>query len=612
MEANNAGKSHSYWLILISAENKQNTPSMNILTNEQDDILKRTRDVLGLLRDTLGQSNATEEDRTALGDSIRQLDELFLLVIAGEFNSGKSSFINALTGQNLQEVGVTPTTSHVHLLKYGQEVSSKAVESGVWVHTAPVNLLRNINIVDTPGTNAIVREHEALTSEFIPRSDLVLFITSADRPFSNSERTFLNEIKNWGKKIVLVINKIDILADSPQDTQKVIEFVHESAVQLIGKGPTVFAVSARWALQSKTGEPRLWGKSGFEQLEDFVYNVLDDAGRFALKLNNPLGVGQKLINQQLTGIQVDLDSLADDTALLDDITRQMNVYDSDMQRNFEARLGEIDNVIYEMEKRGNQFFDDTLRLARVPDLIRQDRVQHEFERDVIGETPQQIEDRAGELIDWLVEQDLRQWTAVADHLQRKREQHSGRILGEGGPREGTLAYDRQRLVDSIGYKTREAVATYNKAAEAEKLAASAREAVVQAGLVSGAGIGLGAAVALMTTAATLDITGVLAGVFGVTIGLLILPSRKRAAKRDLAEKLSAMRSQLMAGLKQQFEREMQRSARRIEDAVAPFSRFVRAEQEKIELQQGKFVELDAHIVGLKSQLQAMSAQQETA
>lgn len=580
---------------------------MNLLTPEQDDILKRTRDILGLLRDTLGQSSATDEDRIALGDSIRQLDELFLLVIAGEFNAGKSSFINALTGQSMQEVGVTPTTSHVHLLKYGKEVTSQAIESGVWVHTAPVELLRNINIVDTPGTNAIVREHEALTAEFIPRSDLVLFVTSADRPFTHSERNFLDDIKGWGKKIVLVINKIDILAESPDDTQKVIDFVREAAVQLIGNQPTVFAVSAKWALQSKTGNPRLWGKSGFEQLEDFVYNVLDDAGRFALKLNNPLGVGQKLINQQLDAIQIDLDALNDDSALLDDIQRQMTIYDSDMQRNFDARLGEIDNVIYEMEKRGNEFFDETLRLGRIPDLVRRERVQNEFERDVIADAPQQIEDKVGELIDWMVEQDLRQWTAVADHLQRKREQHAGRIVGEGGPREGTLAYDRQRLVDSIGYKTREAVATYDKAAESEKLAASAREAIVNMGLAGGAGIGLGAAISLMGAAA-FDVTGIITGVLGLTVGLLILPNRKRSAKKELGDKLTSLRERVMAGLKQQFQREMQRSARRVEDAVAPFSRFVRAEQTKIQDQRGRFVELDAHIVGIKSQLQAMAQQ----
>ena len=55
------------------------------------------------------------------------------------------------------------------------------------------------------------REHEEITSQFVPRSDLILFVTSADRPYTESERIFLEKIRAWGKKIVLVINKIDIL-----------------------------------------------------------------------------------------------------------------------------------------------------------------------------------------------------------------------------------------------------------------------------------------------------------------------------------------------------------------------------------------------------------------
>ena len=92
-------------------------------------------------------------------------------------------------------------------------------ERGIWVQHAPVDILRKISIVDTPGTNAIMRDHEALTAEFIPRSDLVLFITSADRPFTESERSFLTQIQEWGKKIVLVVNKIDIL-DSDEDVEQ--------------------------------------------------------------------------------------------------------------------------------------------------------------------------------------------------------------------------------------------------------------------------------------------------------------------------------------------------------------------------------------------------------
>ena len=50
--------------------------------------------------------------------------------------------------------------------------------------TAPVDFLRDIHVVDTPGTNAVIREHEAITADFVPRSDLVLFVSSADRPFT--------------------------------------------------------------------------------------------------------------------------------------------------------------------------------------------------------------------------------------------------------------------------------------------------------------------------------------------------------------------------------------------------------------------------------------------
>ena len=187
-------------------------------------------------------------------------------------------------------------------------------------------------------------------------------------------------------------------------------------------------------------------------------------------------------------MQADLKVLQDDNALLDDVQRQMIYYNEDMQRNFKARLGEIDNLLYEMEKRGNDFLDDRIRLARIPDLLRSKQLESDFEKEVVADTPEQIEQRVSELVDWLVEQDLRQWTAVSDHLTERSAEHDGRIVGESGPREGTLAYDRQRLIESIGKATKRAVDTFDKEKEAEELAQSARSAVVNTGL---AGIGVG-------------------------------------------------------------------------------------------------------------------------
>jgi ribosome biogenesis GTPase A len=99
---------------------------------------------------------------------MRQLDAPFLLVIVGEFNAGKSAFINALLGQVLLPEGVTPTTTQIQLLRYGETLTRGIDPDGLQVVTAPVELLRDVHIVDTPGTNAIIRDHERLTTDFVP------------------------------------------------------------------------------------------------------------------------------------------------------------------------------------------------------------------------------------------------------------------------------------------------------------------------------------------------------------------------------------------------------------------------------------------------------------
>ncbi|MCB8925731.1 MAG: dynamin family protein [Ardenticatenaceae bacterium] len=582
-----------------------------ILNQEQEELLKRTRDTLGQLRDLLGDTAASKEDRAALADSIRQLDDLFLLVVAGEFNSGKSAFINAFLGQELQTEGVTPTTSQIYLLKYGELTNQVPGDKGVWVQTAPIDILQKISIVDTPGTNAILREHEALTAEFIPRSDLVLFITSADRPFSESERTFLTQIRDWGKKIVLLVNKTDILTAEGERNQ-VIEFVRDSAKNLVGEISAVFPISAKQAQRAKAGQPQLWSQSGFEPLEAFIHDTLDDDGRFRLKLLNPLGVGLKLVRKQLSHSEEDLASLQDDRQLLDDIERQMLYYDEDMQRNFKARLSEIDNILYAMEKRGDDFFEEMIRFSRVTDLMRSRALEKSFETRVVGDTPKQIENRVSELVDWMVEQDLRQWTAVAEHMAQRKEAHNNRVVGQSGPKEGTLAYDRARLVSSIGAATQRAVETYDKDKEAAELAEVARSAVVGTGLAGAAGAaGLGLALTGGLHLVFLDVTGIVAGIAFATLGALILPARRRRAKKELEEKLAALRLKLVGSLTEQFTREMERGAQRIEDTIAPFARFVRAESDKISAQRDELVELEAHISGLQAQLKLKAIAEES-
>lgn len=572
------------------------------LTNEQEALLKRSRDVLGDVRDTLASTSSTAEEREALAESIRQLDELFLFVVAGEFNAGKSSFVNALLGtEGLLQTGVTPTTSQIWLLKYGAERSETPQEKGVWVQTAPIKMLETLNIVDTPGTNAINREHEALTTDFIPRSDLVLFLTSADRPFSESERQFLEKIEEWGKKIVLVINKIDIF-ENDDEREKVIEFVKNSARDLIGETPPVFPISSKLAQKAKAGNPQHWDASGFAPLEEYIEKTLDEKGRFRLKLLNPIGVGKRLVGSRLDYISGDWSMLEQDKQLLADIEGQMSFYDEDIERNFEARLSEIQTILYEMEQRGNAFFDDTLRIGRIPDLIRGSYVAQQFESEVLKDVPRQIEDRVGELVDWMVEQDLRQWTAVSDHLNKRRDEVSTRLVGQGTAQESTLAYDRQRLVDSISKSARKSVDSYDKVSEIDQINVRVREAIAG---VAGLGVAAGATITVALATAMADVTGILAGTIIAGLGMFVFPNRRNKAKRDLSARLAELKAELMTNLRDQFNREHRRSRQRLDDAIAPFSRFVRSESSKIEDVRDALMDLDHELVGLGKQVEAL-------
>ena len=206
-----------------------------ILDREQRKVLADERQALSRLQLALSRFDTAEADLVVLQNSILQLDELFLVVIVGEFNAGKSALINALLGLQLVREGVTPTTTNIQFIQHGTAAEGSS-DGPISTLTAPIDLLEEVNFVDTPGTNAISREHEAITLDFIPRSDLVLFVTSADRPFTESERAFMEKIKNWGKKIIVVVNKVDILRDS-QEVEDIERYVSENVEQTLGFKP---------------------------------------------------------------------------------------------------------------------------------------------------------------------------------------------------------------------------------------------------------------------------------------------------------------------------------------------------------------------------------------
>ena len=555
-----------------------------ILSDKEEEILARERRALAECRLSLERAAIEERDAASFDASIRQLDQLFLLVVAGEFNAGKSALVNALLGRVLLEEGVTPTTQRITLVKHGEKERRERRVDGVEVVEAPLSVLSKVDIVDTPGTNAIAREHETLTRDFIPRSDLVLFVTSADRPFTESERSFLGSIRDWGKKILFVVNKVDIL-EREEGVAEVEGFVRENAKKLLGASPEVFSVSARLALRGKTeSDPALLAKSRFPAFEDHVVTVLDDRERVRLKLLNPLGVGLSVAGKYAGVARTELDLLEDDVAMLSNIERQLALYEEDQKRNFSYRLSDIDNALLDFESRGADFFEETLRLGRVFDLVNKAKVKAEFERNVVADLPRVVEKRVEAVIDWMVESELRQWQAVMDHIEKRRSSREAgeeRMVGRLPGHRGTFAQDRKRLLETVGAAARRALEGYDRDRESSRLADSVQTAVASTAVLQVSAVGLGALVTIIATTTAADVTGVLAASALSVVGLLVLPAKKRRAKAELNRKVATVREQLMSSLRQQFEKETAGSVSRIQEAIAPYTRFVRSERNRL-------------------------------
>lgn len=355
-----------------------------LFTDEQRELLKQAHQLSSMSRSLAKQvGNVKIREESLLVDIAKCLQEgreqkretsdvipsLFTVVFAGEFNSGKSTLINALCGnKELLESGVLPTTDKITVLMASDEDDNDSnnetktiqVNTGVVAQTElrllPTTcypILKDLCIIDTPGTNAILSlQHTSSTLRLLHDADLIVFVTSADRPFSESERQLLQtSIKPYRKRVVLVINKIDILErrqgdDHGRDTkQKMVDYVQEHASDLLGASPIVIPVSGRDALSWKqlhrpgfvgsdnesNNNSNLWTRSNFGRLETFLSENLSASSKIKTKLSNPLGVAEGILLDCKREIEQRQEDLDVDIATLKLLRSDSDAWEKDMQ-----------------------------------------------------------------------------------------------------------------------------------------------------------------------------------------------------------------------------------------------------------------------------------------
>jgi small GTP-binding protein len=579
---------------------------MRILDERREALVERERALLerfiGFLKDFGAPSDDVELVRRAHAD----LEELFLLVIVGEFNSGKSAFINALLDAEIAQEGVTPTTDRITVLRHAEEPVERERRDGVLEKGYPNEFLREIAVVDTPGTNAIIRHHEELSRGFVPRSDLVLFVTSAERPLTESERGYLELIRDWGKKVVLVVNKADLLGGE-EAADEVRSFVERGIRSALGLAPPIFLLSALLARKGRAAtspieRDALLNASGFTNLERYVTDLLDEEGRVRLKLESPLGVVEELTRRYGAAVDERLSLLEEDFRTSENVEAQLGLYAEDMKRDFEARLAEIENIIHSLNERGDAWLEDNIRLMNVRELVRQERVQERFKREVVADTESLIDERLDELIDWMVDRNLKQWRMVVEYVERRRQaRYDERLIGEVGDR---FEYNRGQLLQSVGKNATSVVQRYDRERESEQLAASIQGAVAQTAALEVGAVGIGAVIVALATTRFLDVTGLVAAAIIAGYGLFVLPNRRRKARREFREKTDSLRERLGEVIRRQFDAELNRSVERMRDAIAPYTRFVRTEHARMTEASATLSEVDGEIEALKAEIAA--------
>ncbi|MAS34607.1 MAG: hypothetical protein CL610_11405 [Anaerolineaceae bacterium] len=389
----------------------------------------------------------TESDRRRLQDVAEDLrNAFFMVVIIGEFNAGKSTFVNALLGEPMLPMGITPTTEAIELIRYGETPDRKPVmtPAGVreWAH--PNTGAQGVAIVDTPGTGSVFQKHERIAKEFLHRSDLVIFIISAKRAFAETERLYLELAKNYGKKIILVVNQADLL--EPGEQVEVRRFIERQAEEMLDLRPLIFMVSARQGLAASTQDGTTSAESGIDAVRAHLRGVFSEAPPAKQKLLSQLEMAEHIVRHYQSHIQGRADLVSADTGKVRDVQQELSQQALGLDNQLAEARAEVDRVFEGIRQRGIDFVDANLSVKKIGRVPRREALQVEFQEKVIGRSVRDIDEATGAYINAVVDQSRRYWRSIIDRLNQLAELVEQELSGLDA---GVYAEQRESLQEAI-------------------------------------------------------------------------------------------------------------------------------------------------------------------
>lgn len=554
---------------------------------------------LGSLTALAQQVGAPEETLQNLQNLANQLHQPFLFVVVGEVKAGKSSLLNALFGRDFCKVDVLPATDRIYVFTYGESERDAQLSEHVTERFRPIDFLKDFNIVDTPGTNTIVANHQEITEKFIPVADLIVFVFSVTNPWAASAWDFLRLLgREWKKRIVFVVQQADLRTS--EEVEVVIRHLEQTILQILGDSCPIFAVSAKKAFLAKTDPTRksLWPESGLGALEEWINQTVSQSEERGGKLRSVAQTAQVITGGLRARVQGSLDILKSDQEKLTAIRGTFDSRKQQTQRQVGGFIREIEQAYDTCRTRGEKLLEERLTFGQTIKMIFSGgRWEKDFQDHVEADVRKEVQTRIEHALN-LLETDLRSiWEDLQERVNLQFGADARKQVRAAIP---AFLSQRQAVLQRLQLTLVEQMSDARIKEQLQDLfGETARWLRVPTG-VAAAG-GLATIIAALTHTAILDVTGTVASVAAVT-GTLYAIWRRRKILRQYREEMNEKRQELSRAVETQLRHAIDAFYHEVGQTFAPLESFCEAESKRHLPLKEQIDRIDASIGTIKAQV----------
>ncbi len=496
-----------------------------------------------------------------LGASLR---EPFLFVVAGEVNAGKSSLLNALFGREFAKVDVIPTTDKIYVFKYGEEPGDVHVAERLVECYRPEAFLRDFNIVDTPGTNSIVADHQTITERYLPVADLVFFVFSVMNPWALSSWDFLKLVsEKWLKNVVFVLQQTDLRETAEVDA--VVAHLDETIRARLGQPRPIFPLSAKKALLAKEGGGA--APADFAALEAYIDDVVSKGETRRGKLRSVCGSARVVLGDLGEKAAGAFAILTADAEKLGQVELGLQVRKEQSMRQIEGVLSTLALSYDRAQKRGEELLLEKFSVwATLKSIVKKGDWQREFQEKIEGQLQDAIRRQVENSVE-LLETDLRTvWQQLYESLQR--EFASNAPVPPAFP---DFMRQREQLLKKLELTLLEKMSGQSLEQQLDRLFAdSANWLRLPAGIAAAGGIAT--VVAILAHAAIINVTGSIALAAGL-LGTVVAVIKRKQILRAFRDAMAEKRQEVLASIGDHLRHAMDRFYQELRITFQPLQDF---------------------------------------